>query len=123
MSTCVFCGKEIMKERFFLEGAKGKYICHKCIGWVSLAADAQEEYERDTYLPYESTRKYDGQSVIGKFEVDKEVELLDAKEWKTPQDIFHFLNQSVIGQTEAKKALSVAVEELSKGLVKILAED
>ena len=115
MKVCEFCKSEIKNDKFYLENEDGKCLCNKCIGWVSLAADVQEEYERDTYLPYENTRTYNGKSMIGKFGGDQE-ELPDEKEWRTPQDIYHFLEQSVIGQNEAKKALSVAVYNHKKRL-------
>lgn len=78
---CSFCGKG-QKEVKKLIAGPGVYICDECIELCNDIID--EEKERET-------------AVKGTFKVPK------------PADIKGFLDDYVIGQTQAKKALSVAV--------------
>ncbi|WP_413289310.1 ATP-dependent Clp protease ATP-binding subunit ClpX [Bdellovibrio sp. HCB337] len=78
---CSFCGKG-QKEVKKLIAGPGVYICDECIDLCNDIID--EEKERET-------------SVKGTFKVPK------------PQDIKNYLDDYVIGQLKAKKALAVAV--------------
>lgn len=78
---CSFCGKG-QKEVKKLIAGPGVYICDECIDLCNDIID--EEKERET-------------SVKGTFKVPK------------PQDIKTYLDDYVIGQLKAKKALAVAV--------------
>jgi ATP-dependent Clp protease ATP-binding subunit ClpX len=78
---CSFCGKG-QKEVKKLIAGPGVYICDECIELCNDIID--EEKERET-------------SVKGTFKVPK------------PSDIKGYLDEYVIGQTQAKKALAVAV--------------
>lgn len=78
---CSFCGKG-QKEVKKLIAGPGVYICDECIELCNDIID--EEKERET-------------AVKGTFKVPK------------PTDIKAFLDDYVIGQTQAKKALAVAV--------------
>ncbi len=83
---CSFCGKTDKQVRKLIAGPTGVYICDECIELCDeiLTEEYQEMYE-------------DG-------EVDEvEINLLK------PKEIKEFLDEYVIGQEAAKKALSVAV--------------
>lgn len=83
---CSFCGKTEKQVRKLIAGPTGVYICDECTELCEeiLAEEYQNMYEDD-----ETT------------EVD--INLLK------PKEIKDFLDEYVIGQEEAKKALSVAV--------------
>ena len=83
--TCSFCGKTQQQVRKLIAGPDSVYICDECI---ELCAEIiEEEFDE---MP--------GQDII-----DSDINLLK------PKEIRAFLDQYVIGQDEAKKALSVAV--------------
>ena len=83
--TCSFCGKAQQQVRKLIAGPNGVYICDECI---ELCAEIIEE---------EFEELQDGSGL------DADINLLK------PMEIRAFLDQYVIGQDEAKKALSVAV--------------
>lgn len=78
---CSFCGKS-QKQVIKLIGGPGVYICNEC---VELCADLIEEEAREQRQNEPLTQL------------------------PRPREIYEFLNSYVIGQDEAKKALSVAV--------------
>lgn len=82
--TCSFCGKTQDQVHKLIAGP-GVYICDQCIDLCSEIME--EEMAQDT----------------GAYLDDTEINLLKPKEIKT------FLDEYVVGQEEAKKALSVAV--------------
>jgi len=77
---CSFCGKSQKQVKTLIAGP-GVYICDECI------------------------------ELCTEIIVDREVEAADeeARELPKPQEIFDFLEEYIIGQTAAKKALAVAV--------------
>ena len=78
---CSFCGKSQREVRKLIAGPS-VYVCDEC---VELCNDIiTEEYEREDF--------YATQGLVPK-----------------PKDIFEFLDEYVIGQTQAKKVMSVAV--------------
>ena len=81
---CSFCGKPQDQVRKLIAG-HGVYICDEC---VSLCSEIIEE----------------------EFELD---EAVDSFNLYKPEQIKDFLDQYVIGQDDAKKALAVAVWMLS----------
>lgn len=85
---CSFCGKPKKETRKLVAGPPGIYICDECIGICSdiIEDDLEEEEVRAS-----SSSSSD------------EIRLLK------PRQIKEFLDEYVIGQEEAKKALSVAV--------------
>ena len=91
---CSFCGKTESQVLKLLKGPNGVYICDACVELCSEIIE--EELSEDENL----------------FEED-EINLLK------PEEIKHFLDDYVIGQENAKKALSVAVYNHYK---RILAE-
>ena len=91
---CSFCGKTESQVLKLLKGPNGVYICDACVELCSEIIE--EELSEDENLF-----------------VEDEINLLK------PEEIKHFLDDYVIGQENAKKALSVAVYNHYK---RILAE-
>lgn len=81
---CSFCGKTDKQVHKLIAGPNGVYICDECVDLCDEIL-AEEEYD------YEETEQED------------EINLLKPKEIKS------FLDEYVVGQEEAKRALSVAV--------------
>ncbi len=81
---CSFCGKSQDQVRKLIAGPNGAYICDEC---VDICAEIIEE-------------EFDDMEEVA---LQNEINLLK------PKEIKEFLDQYVIGQDEAKKALSVAV--------------
>ena len=83
---CSFCGKSQRQVRKLIAGLNGSYICDECteICYEILQEEENGEEEAGGYNP-------------------GDINLLK------PKQIMEHLNQYVIGQDEAKKALSVAV--------------
>jgi ATP-dependent Clp protease ATP-binding subunit ClpX len=79
---CSFCGKSQKQVQQLIAGP-GVYICDEC---VELCNEIIEERLSEA-----------GDEATGEFELPK------------PKEIFNFLEEYVIGQEAAKKALSVAV--------------
>lgn len=83
---CSFCGKTENQTRKLIAGPGGVYICDEC---VALCSEILEDEFQDLYDDADT----------------EEVEINLLK----PREIKEFLDEYVIGQEEAKKALSVAV--------------
>ena len=81
---CSFCNKSEDQVRKLIAGPDGVYICDECI---EICDEILEEELEDEF----------------NMTVDEEINLLK------PEEIKAFLDDYVIGQDEAKKALSVAV--------------
>lgn len=78
---CSFCGKPGTQVHRMISGMKGTYICDSC---VALCVDILDENENDG-------------------------ELVDSINLLKPKEIKAHLDEYVVGQEQAKKALSVAV--------------
>lgn len=91
--NCSFCGCEISKHNKGVEGIDA-VICHQCL---DLYAEIMQIEDRDFY----------SLDFIKKSEL-KEI---------TPKSIFDELSKHVIGQTEAKRILSVALYQHYKRIV------
>ncbi|MEY4418417.1 MAG: hypothetical protein RIQ88_855, partial [Actinomycetota bacterium] len=81
MIRCNFCSKS-QKQVIKLIAGPGVYICNEC---VALSVEIIDE------------------------EVAKKAKPVESFSLPKPKEIFAFLDEYVIGQTQAKKALSVAV--------------
>ena len=82
---CSFCNKSEDQVRKLIAGPEGVFICDECIG---ICAEIMEE-ELAQYGPED--------------DFDTDINLLK------PEEIHKILDDYVIGQEDAKKALSVAV--------------
>ena len=85
---CSFCGKKKRDTKKLVAGPPGIYICDECIGICADIID--DDYDEDAEYASAS-------------EASDDIRLLK------PRQIKEFLDEYVIGQEEAKKALSVAV--------------
>lgn len=84
---CSFCGKSEGQVRKLIAGPEGSFICDECVGICTEILD--EEFAR-----FEAMDELD---------LDADINLLK------PEEIHAILDDYVIGQDAAKKALSVAV--------------
>ena len=90
---CSFCGKPQDKVRKLIAG-KGVYICDECVEVCTEIIE--EEFYSDEQMGYDDG--YSGQDAF-----KGSINLLK------PKEIKEFLDEYVIGQDEAKKALAVSV--------------
>ncbi len=81
MKYCSFCQKPADKDRIIIDGPNGVCICNKCV------AICQSIFDEEI----------------------KEVSPIDLDSVPTPKEFKEYLDQYVIGQDYAKKALAVAV--------------
>lgn len=102
---CAFCGKTPDQVNAMISGPNGIYICDECI---SLSAEAM--------MTDLNLRGLESDALNQVLQVTASVdEEEDAKEefalteLPTPRQLFEQLSEHVVGQDEAKKALSVAV--------------
>ena len=93
MVHCSFCGKTEKQVHKLIAGPNGVYICDECIDLCDEIL--AEEFQDDFDTPEEET----------------EINLLKPKEIKA------FLDEYVVGQEDAKKALSVAVYNHYKRII------
>ena len=90
---CAFCGKSKEQVKHLIEGDKGVFICNECVENASqMLADAPDKKTAP--------------------ELDADTPL------PTPAELAAQLNEHVIGQDAAKKALSVAVYNHYKRLLR-----
>ncbi|MDF5752120.1 ATP-dependent Clp protease ATP-binding subunit ClpX [Spongiactinospora sp. TRM90649] len=78
---CTFCGKSQKEVRKLIAGPGGVYICDECVELCNELIEEELEESPDTGL----------------------------RELPRPKEIYEFLQGYVVGQDDAKKALSVAV--------------
>jgi ATP-dependent Clp protease ATP-binding subunit ClpX len=90
VTLCSFCGKSHAEVRKLIAGP-GVYICDNCIGVCKAILDKEAIQESDTAIPSLTVPR--------------------------PADIAAILDQHVIGQTQAKKVLSVAVHNHYKRIL------
>ncbi len=86
---CSFCGKARNQVNKLIQGAGGIYICDECVNaCTDILAEAEEaNYEAASF----------------------EMSDLPIKSLPTPHEIYDELSQYVMGQEQAKRAMSVAV--------------
>lgn len=97
---CSFCGRPQSDVRKMIAGPQGAYICDECVETCMEIID--EEFGSD----------------FSDDDIKEEANGLDIN-LLTPQEIKDFLDQSVIGQEEAKKVLSVAVYNHYKRILSV----
>lgn len=106
--TCAFCGKTPQQVSAMIAGPNGIYICDECI---SICADAML---RDMGIATDATHalREEGRAAFGKYADadDEEYSPEDILEnLPRPHELYLELSEHVVGQEDAKKALSVAV--------------
>ena len=89
--TCSFCGRSKKQVDAFVEGPGGVFICPECIDLCYNIVRQEKRRARGESLKLKDTPK--------------------------PREIKEFLDQYVIGQSQAKKCLSVAVHNHYKRLL------
>ncbi len=99
--VCAFCGKHPHQVAAMISGPNGIYICDECI---SVCADAMM---RDLGLQVPASRA----GVQGVVEADLAEPSPETilEELPTPHELYAELSEHVVGQEQAKRALSVAV--------------
>ena len=115
---CSFCGKRQDQVRKLVGNNAGVYICDEC---VAACSDIIEESLRQDYAYRQDRYGYGQSGRRGRRYGDDEYELDEAPKSSkdaasqligrlpTPHEIYDELSQYVMGQEEAKRALSVAV--------------
>ncbi len=95
---CSFCGKTRSQVRKLIQGPSGVFICDECVSAcqdIIAGSDAEDARIAEEEMGFEE--EDDGESEI------------TLKELPTPHEIYDELSQYVMGQEEAKRAMSVAV--------------
>ncbi len=135
---CTFCGKSDKDVIMLVAGRNDNYICNECVQLSKATMeeksdealkffggnhfdfsdenfDLEEDLDKDDYVLFKNQKEfdfikqfmgYDAEEGEEKEEADNEGELVILP---TPNEMKKYLDQYVIGQEDAKKALSVAV--------------
>ena len=96
---CSFCGKKRGQVRKFVQGPNGVCICDECIDACVGMIHDPEDLESDVVDPYGEIRERE----------EGDASPLPIAELPTPHEIYDELSQYVMGQEDAKRAMSVAV--------------
>lgn len=88
---CSFCGKTRDQVSKLIQGANGVFICDECIAACSDIIGAAQAFDFD-----EQGEANEGDGVL-------------IKNLPTPREFYDELSQYVMGQEDAKRAMSVAV--------------
>ncbi len=100
--VCAFCGKHPHQVAAMISGPNGIYICDECI---SVCADAMM---RDLGLQVPASRGGSQADAVEANLADPSPETI-LEELPTPHELYAELSEHVVGQEQAKRALSVAV--------------
>ncbi len=100
--VCAFCGKHPHQVAAMISGPNGIYICDECI---SVCADAMM---RDLGLQVPASRAGAQDGAVEADLADPSPETI-LEELPTPHELYAELSEHVVGQEQAKRALSVAV--------------
>ncbi len=99
--VCAFCGKHPQQVAAMISGPNGIYICDECI---SICGEAMM---RDMGLAPSAARDASAGAVVAD-EVSPAPESV-LEQLPTPHELYAELSEHVVGQEQAKRALSVAV--------------
>ena len=91
---CAFCGKTREQVRRLVQGVQGVFICDECIETCAEMLRASDEADANEH---------------GLVETMEEQPVLPVEQLPTPHQIYDELSQYVMGQEDAKRAMSVAV--------------
>lgn len=109
---CSFCGKTQDQVRKLVKGPSNTFICDEC---VAACSEILEESLAQDFMAAASYGMPPMQDGLGEFEVEEEdlsaseVASRSIKRVPTPHEIYDELSQYVMGQEDAKRAMSVAV--------------
>ena len=104
---CSFCGKKRSQVRKFVQGPNGIFICDECIEACADMIRDPEDFAPDIMDPYGMAPE---QQAGPEAEAESAQESpLPIDELPTPHQIYDELSQYVMGQEDAKRAMSVAV--------------
>ncbi|MEG0071942.1 MAG: ATP-dependent Clp protease ATP-binding subunit ClpX [Raoultibacter sp.] len=116
--TCTFCGKAPNQVAAMISGPTGVYICDECISvcadammrdmGINLPADYFENPEAAAYPAAQGSGAADLATFTGEVDGDPDPSTV-LENLPTPHELYAQLSDHVVGQEEAKKALSVAV--------------
>lgn len=110
---CSFCGKSQDQVRKLVRGADGMFICDECVEACneilgqSFAQDAMMQAFGATYAPHMDESEEDFADAPAPTMQETASELISRV--PTPHEIYDALSQYVMGQEDAKRAMSVAV--------------
>ncbi len=99
--VCAFCGKHPQQVAAMISGPNGIYICDECI---SICGEAMM---RDMGLASSAARDASAETITAD-EVSPSPESV-LEQLPTPHELYAELSEHVVGQEQAKRALSVAV--------------
>ena len=102
--SCSFCGKDADRVNALVSGPNGIYICDECI---SICAEAMMRDMGRHVAPNGIYPELEA-SPMGYMDDDPDPEVVLGN-LPTPHELYDSLSEYVVGQEEAKKALSVAV--------------
>ncbi len=108
--TCAFCGKHPHQVSAMIAGPNGIYICDECIS-VSAEAmmrDLGLQVPSPAMAASERERREEADAVMGEPVLAPTPEEVLAQ-LPTPHELYRELSEYVVGQEDAKRALSVAV--------------
>ena len=94
---CSFCGKTRSQVRKLVQGPEGVFICDECIDACSDIIRDSDAFDSDVVDAYGDVPTHAAPSP------------LPIDDLPTPHQIYDELSQYVMGQEDAKRAMSVAV--------------
>ena len=104
---CAFCGKVPEQVNAMISGPNGIFICDECI---SVSVDAMLTDLSMRGLESDALNQVLGNQSLRTIEAQHDASPLDMlTDLPTPKELYQQLSEHVVGQEEAKKALSVAV--------------
>ena len=108
---CSFCGKTRTQVRKLIQGPDGVFICDECVAAcqdIISGSDAEDARARAQELTHIDNDAAAGFELAPEREVEPSSEP-PLKNLPTPHEIYDELSNYVMGQEEAKRAMSVAV--------------
>lgn len=108
---CSFCGKTRTQVRKLIQGPDGVFICDECVAAcqdIISGSDAEDARARAQELTHISNDAAAGFELAPEEEFEPSNEM-PLKHLPTPHEIYDELSNYVMGQEEAKRAMSVAV--------------
>ncbi len=112
-AICAFCGKHSGQVMAMIQGPDGIFICDECVATCAEAMmrdlGMQMQPARDGSVGWSTPEEQEagGVRVVEKAEMPSVEQILD--DLPTPHELYADLSDYVVGQEQAKRALSVAV--------------